>query len=135
MGGASPNLRPVGGPTEAAIRCAENIALLRILHNIPQKRLKNSPSSLAFRNEEYNLPFDREHHLTGVLAFLSCLKDDPCRIPAVSVRECQEGSSMKLDVLVAVNRKNTGDGKHALRKIVEGFEPIFSHLRYIGQGE
>lgn len=69
----------------------------------------------------------------GILAFLSSLKDGPDHIPAVCVQE--DIGNRSLRVLLAVNKRTYLDGNKVLDSIKEGFEPIFSVLRQISDGE
>lgn len=114
--------------------CAEKIAILRLLHEVPEPPFKNPPAgaSSSFSNQ-YSLPFERERNLCSTLAFLSCTADDPDRIPALCLHECP--TKPALNVLVAVNSAQFGDGLATLRNIEAGFGTIFSLLSQTPHGE
>ena len=65
-----------------AITCAENVALLSLLHSVsnsgPIQSVPAPPSSNTINHlpgrEDYILSFEREHNLAGVLAFLAQLR-------------------------------------------------------------
>jgi hypothetical protein len=106
-----------------AIQCAEDIALLHLLHPVFTPPFDNPVSNTPARQEGYTLPFDRERGLASTLAFLSRTKDDPNHIPAVCVAEDTESESLK--VLLAVNKSRQEDGNQALQEIKKNFEKIF----------
>jgi hypothetical protein len=87
-----------------AITCAENVALLSLLHSVPSLPSSNQMNGLQISQRRYTLPFDRERSLVGTLAFLANTKDDPDHIPAVCVEE--DPDSVSLNVLFAVNKSN-----------------------------
>jgi hypothetical protein len=116
-----------------AVTCAENIALLYLLHSVPAPPSHNPIDSLPIRQNGYTLSFIRERSLAGTLAFLSSLKDGPDHIPAVCVE--QDPASASLNVLVAVNKARPGDGKGVLRTLKLGFEGIFALLSEVSDGE
>lgn len=121
-------------PNTAApvIACAENVALLHLLHSIPIPPASNPPHPLPVRQKTYALPFEKERSLTGTLAFLSSVKDDPNHITAVCV---QEGpNSAFLNVLLAVNKARQGDGHQVLQNLRQGFEKIFTVLYRVTDG-
>lgn len=78
------------------VNCAEDISLLSLLHSIPEKPRSNTlnfqPNS---RSERYALPFDKERSFTGILAFISSIRDDYKHIPAVCVGESLGSSYLK----------------------------------------
>ncbi|PKS11267.1 hypothetical protein jhhlp_003029 [Lomentospora prolificans] len=133
MTGDTPTPLVAEGPTIPSVSCAKNIALLRFLHEIPELPTRNQRNRVPFRDEDYQLPFDRERQLAGILAFLSRVKDDPYRVPAISLQECPKGRSV--NVLIAVNRKSAADGKVAVQKIADGFQRIFEPLRGAGKDD
>ena len=96
-------------PPSLAVACAENIALLYLLHSVPAPPSHNPIDSLPIRQNGYTLSFLRERSLAGTLAFLSNLKDGPDHIPAVCIEEGPD--SAFLNVLLAVNKAKPGDGK------------------------
>jgi len=109
-----------------AVTCAENIALLYLLHSVPDPPSRNLIDPLMIRQNRYKLSLLRERSLAGTLAFLSNLKDGPEHIPAVCVQEGPQ--STFLNVLLAVNKARPGDGKGVLQNFKLGFERIFALL-------
>jgi hypothetical protein len=117
----------------SATTCAENIALLHLLHNVPTLPSANSMNALSLRHTDYALSTEEERSLVGTLAFLASIKDDPDHIPAVCVRP--HPNLAALDVLLAVNKANRNDGHEILQISKEGFERIFGVLSRVGSGE
>ena len=116
-----------------ASACAEKIAILHLLHEVPTLPSTNAgPGPSSSFSKQYSLPFERERDLCSTLAFLSCTKDDPSRIPALSLQECPEKPA--LNVLLAVNSSQYGDGLQTLRNIEAGFEKIFLLLNQSPHG-
>jgi hypothetical protein len=109
--------------TDTAIACAENVALLHLLHSVPTTPSSNPTDSLRDCRRGYTLSLERERNLADTLAFLSNIEDDPNHIPAVCVEEGPK--SAFLNVLVAVNKAKRNDGHQFLRKLKLGFERIF----------
>ena len=65
-----------------ASTCAEKIAILRLLHEVPKLPFTNpAVGASSSISKQYTLPFERERNLCSTLAFLSCTEDDPDRIP------------------------------------------------------
>jgi len=120
-------------PLQPAVICAENIALLHLLHSVPAQPSHNPVDTLPFRQKGYTLSFEREQSLTSTLAFLSKLKDGPEYIPTVCVEE--DPDSGFLNVLIAVNKARPGDGKEVLQNLNSGFERIFRLLSLVSDGE
>jgi hypothetical protein len=112
-----------------AVTCAENIALLYLLHSVPDPRSRNSIDSLPIRQNGYTLSLLQERSLAGTLAFLSSLKDGPEHIPAVCIQE--DPQSAFLNVLLAVNKARPADGKGVLKTLKLGFERIFALLSQV----
>ena len=115
-----------------AVICAENSALLYLLHPVPVPPSCNEIKKPPFRQGSYSLSFVRERELASTLAFLSNTKDDPNHIPALCVEENPE--LVSLSVVVAVNKKNEADGNEALQNIKQNLEKIFTILSEISQG-
>ncbi|KAF5846132.1 hypothetical protein GGP41_008635 [Bipolaris sorokiniana] len=109
-----------------AVICAENIALLYLLHSVPVPPSCNEIKKSPFRQGGYSLSFVRERDLASTLAFLSNTEDDPNHIPALCVEENPE--LVSLNVVVAVNKKNGEDGNKALQNIKQSLEKIFTIL-------
>jgi len=116
-----------------AATCAENIALLYLLHSVPASPSHNPIGRLPLHQKGYTLSFLRERSLAGTLAFLSNLKDGPEHIPAVCVEEGP--NSAFLNVLLAVNKARPSDGKEVLQNLKLGFEKIFTLLSRVSEGE
>lgn len=120
-------------PASRAVTSAENIALLHLLHSVPDPPSHNPIDRLPIRQRGYTLSFERERGLTGTLAFISNLKDGPEHIPAVCVEEAPE--SAFLNVLLAVNKASPNDGEQVLQNIKLGFEGIFALVSQVRDGE
>ncbi|KAE9373333.1 hypothetical protein N431DRAFT_504021 [Stipitochalara longipes BDJ] len=116
-------------PPPPAVTCAENIALLYLLHSVPDLPSRNPIDRLPIRRNGYTLSLLQERSLVGTLAFLSNLKDGPEHIPAVCVQESPK--SAFLSALVAVNRARPDDGKEVLQNLKSGFERIFALLSQV----
>jgi hypothetical protein len=120
-------------PPSPAVTCAENIALLHLLHSVPDQPSHNPIDRLPIRQNGYTLSILQERSLVGTLAFLSNLKDGPEHIPAVCVREGPE--SAFLSVLLAVNKDTPSDGEGVLQNLKLGFERIFALLSRVSDGQ
>lgn len=112
---------------------AENIALLELLHNVPDLPSSNPKDRPSFSQKEYALPFERERSLTSRLAFLSNIKEDPSHIPAVAVQ--QDTGRQSLNVLLSVNKAYPEDGNALLNTVKGGFEAIFSILSGVSESK
>jgi hypothetical protein len=111
-----------------AVAVAECIAFLEILHGttptLPCANLR--PASLDHGDDRYQLPFDKERDLTGTLAFLSNIKNNPNRIPAVCIREDQQQNMLQL--FVAVNQEKSNDGAHVLKETQMAFGKLLQTI-------
>lgn len=107
----------------SAITRAENIALLYLLHTVPDQTSSNPIPNILVRQKGYTLPFEKERDLVSTLAFLSNVRDDPDRVPAVCIEEVSKPAS--LNVLLAVNKTTWSDGNQVLKTIKQGLERIF----------
>lgn len=116
----------------ASIACAENIALLHILHKIPTPPLVNAIPPTSIHAAGYTLPFATERLLAGALAFLSSITDSSDCITAVCVQEQREDE--KLRVYVAINKKSPKANDATLDIICSGFGQIFARLSRPGDG-
>ena len=124
------------GPSNTpAIVCAENVALFSLLHSVsnsgPVQSVSaplssNMMNNLSSGQEDYILSFDREHSLSGILAFLAQTEDDPNHIPAVCVEQTLELGS--LNVLLAINKSKWCDCNTILHDLKQCFERLFSIL-------
>ncbi|TGO44494.1 hypothetical protein BCON_0509g00010 [Botryotinia convoluta] len=112
-----------------AITCAENIALLSLLHRVPVPPSLNPISNLSVRHKRYTLSFERERSLASVLAFLSSISDNPNHITAVCVEEDHE--TMSLNVLLAINKDRQNDNSQIQEELKQGFERIFAGLAQV----
>ena len=130
---ADPSSMTPSTPPSPAVTCAENIALLHLLHSVPDPPSRNPIDRLPVRQNGYTLSLLRERSLVGTLAFLSNLKDGPEHIPAVCVREGPE--SAFLSVLLAVNKDTPSDGEGVLQNLKLGFERIFALLSRVSDGQ
>lgn len=107
-----------------AIACAESVAFLYLLHQVPSQVLSNPvPKSPPYLAQDYFLPFEKERNLASILAFLSCTKHDPNRIPALCVKEDQH--KMSLEVFVAVNEERVSSASQERSSIKKSLQFIF----------
>lgn len=118
-------------PQAAAIACAENIAVLHLLHSEASSRFSTLSSPFSNPVEDYHsqragytLPFDKEKSLVGILAFLAHPNDDPNTIPAVCIEENPGAKGIK--VLLSVNKASADDGKQILDDLKLRFNGIFA---------
>lgn len=117
----------------ADVSCAETIALLRLLHEVPAPPSGNEASSAPIRHENFAMPFDRERQFVGACAFLSCIRADMKLVPAVCQQEVPETNSLNL--FIAVNKREPNSGREYLRDMEAGFESLFKQLRRVGTGK
>ncbi|KAI1112105.1 hypothetical protein F5Y14DRAFT_423178 [Nemania sp. NC0429] len=111
----------------APFTCAENIAMLYLLHTVPEMPSTNSQPEAQFQQSGRSLPFAEERRLAGMLAFLAQIEDDPHHIPAVCLQEGRKKRA--LNILLAVNRSRPEDGRAYVSKIKDGFERLATMLR------
>ncbi|KAF9888245.1 hypothetical protein FE257_008814 [Aspergillus nanangensis] len=122
-------------PDIPAISCAENIALLSLLHSAssttPLQIIPTAPSSKAPNHSssasKYELPFYKERSLVGTLSFLAQTEEDPNHIPAI----CVEQDTDTLNVLIAINKSKWSDGDSILHTLEERFDMIFAILKNV----
>lgn len=115
------------------IRCAENIALLSVLGQVPAAPSRNGLGRSPVFSPRRSLLLQAERDLCSTLAFISSIKDDRNRVTAVCVQE--EESSLR--VLIAANAQTygaCGDGTY-LQAVQAGFEEIFAILRTASTGK
>lgn len=106
------------------VSCAEIISLLWLLHPIPEKPKSNPLNFQSYSESQlYTLPFDEERRFTGILAFISSIRDDSKHIPAVCVGESCDSSHLK--IFLAVNKAGSNDGNSILNDIKRGLDRIF----------
>jgi hypothetical protein len=117
----------------SAITCAENIALLSLLHRVPVPPSLNPINNLSIRHKGYILSFRRERSLASMLAFLSSISDNPDHVTAVCVEEDHE--TMSLSVLLAINKAQKDDNNQIQQNMKQGFERIFAVLAQVSDGK
>ncbi|CAI4220062.1 unnamed protein product [Parascedosporium putredinis] len=78
---------PLTRDEERAIALIQIVALLKVLHQQPLDSTRHEDDLEIVNKEGYELTFQREQELTGLLAFLSNTKYDNQRIPAIAVQE------------------------------------------------
>lgn len=111
----------------------ENIALLRQLSEAPSASHANPwPTTLSDQDEERVLSREREADLTGTLAYLCGISDNPSHVVATCVEELSGGRGLR--VVVAVNKESPSSGNDILARIKGGLEKIFSRLASITNG-
>jgi hypothetical protein len=114
------------------LRYAEHIAVLQLLHSVPSPPSSNPVNAQLALRKGYTLSFEQERGLTGTLAFLSHLKDDPDHIPRICVEENPD--SALLSVLLAVNKVKPEDGNQVHQNLKAGLESIFKILSRTSNG-
>ncbi|KAJ4986606.1 hypothetical protein SVAN01_07915 [Stagonosporopsis vannaccii] len=114
-----------------AARCAENIALLYLLHHVPAPPSYNEIDMGQVRHGNYTWSFDQERILASTLAFLSNIMEDPEHVPALCLEECVESAS--LNVLLAVNKSHWEDGKNILLNLQHRFDELFAILSEVSE--
>lgn len=112
--------------------CAENIALLHLLHTVPVPPSCNNVDTGLTCQGNYSLTINQEQTLGSTLAFLSNIIDDTKHVPALCIEENIESAS--LDVMLAVNKTCWGDGKEILKKLKHRFDEIFAILSKASKG-
>jgi hypothetical protein len=113
--------------------CAENIALLSLLHSVPRLPSRNPLQTIPKDRKVYTLSIAEEQRLVEALAFLSNDSEDVNHIPVLCVQENQE--SLSLSVLIAVNQNDKQDGDQALSRMSEGFRTVFAVLARVEKGD
>ncbi|RYP49301.1 hypothetical protein DL769_011090 [Monosporascus sp. CRB-8-3] len=114
-------------PQTATITCAESIAILDLLHSVPEQPSSNPVIDHRSRQTDHTLPFDIERSLASTLAFLARTTDNPNYIPAVCIEEDPEPAA-RLNVLLAVNKARPENAKQVLADLEKGFGRIFALL-------
>ncbi|PKX96418.1 nucleic acid/nucleotide deaminase domain-containing protein [Aspergillus novofumigatus IBT 16806] len=107
-----------------AIKCAEDIAIASLFHNIPVPPSSNVIHGIS--SGQYVLSLDQERKLAGALAFLAHNREGAEHIPAVCIGE--DSATGSLNVIFAVNKANHSDGNNVLHSIQQGFDEIFALL-------
>jgi hypothetical protein len=114
-----------GKDVAPAITCAENIALLHFLHEIPVQPSAENVDQLL-EDDRRTIPLKQESRLAGMLATLSAIREDVDRVSAVAVRELPQHRS--LEILVAVNKSRPSEGNKYLEDIGKAFHRVFDVL-------
>lgn len=105
-------------------RCAEYIAVLSCINEMPIEPCRNLPLAETGILRGRTLSFEQEKDLTSALVFLSNIRHDPNYITAL----CVEERKAELRVLIAVNTTSHIVPKY-LRDVDVGFLHLFSILR------
>ncbi|GAB1310820.1 hypothetical protein MFIFM68171_01030 [Madurella fahalii] len=109
---------------------AENVAILSLFSRAPIAPQANPRiPALLKRDAGRLLQFEQEERLTGTLAFISGVSDDPCHVIALCVEELVGGDGVR--IVVAINKKTPEAGTGILERIKKGLENIFGHLSRI----
>lgn len=110
------------------IICAENIALLSLLHRVPVRPSIQPIIGVDLRTGRgtRTLAIDRESRLVGALALLTNLSDDSDCVTAASIIENHKDD--RLDVLVSVNRAKVRQGGAYLENVASGMRKVLEIL-------
>ncbi|KAM0321482.1 hypothetical protein ACHAQA_010096 [Verticillium albo-atrum] len=121
------------------IICAENIALLQFLHNVPAQPSTRILRAAVEHDGHRALSLKQERQLTGVLAVLSSIREDANLITAVAVREVRPSEEQQhhtsLEALVAVNKSKFSDWDDYLDSVCDGLGRIFNTLSRATRGK
>lgn len=123
---------PLQNDLAPAIRCAENIAILRLLHDVPVQPSLREIHLLPGNTTRRILPLEQENQLTSVLALLSALRDDTRHVTATAFRE--RSRPQGLEILVAINKASPTDGDEYLKEIKAGLHRIFCEISSATEG-
>lgn len=110
-----------------SIICAENIALLSILHSVPHLPSRHELETRKPFAQGYTLSLRDELKLAEALSFLANDSDDVNHIPALCIEE--NSASASLNVLLAVNSIHGKSGRQSLQRLKSGFDSIFALLK------
>ncbi|KAK5990418.1 hypothetical protein PT974_08686 [Cladobotryum mycophilum] len=108
------------------IRCAENIAFMTFLGDVPAIPERTRWGTEHDVGSGRVMTREIEKDLVGTLAFLSSIEDDPDKITAVCVQERSHG----MCVVVAANDRTACDTPY-LQRVKDGFDEIFDVLRMV----
>jgi hypothetical protein len=120
-------------PPTPGIACAENIALLYLLHRVPNLPLSNPIEDSTIREDGYILPFEKERSLVSTLAFLCNVEEDVDHIPAVCVQQNVNKTGLK--VLLAMNRKGPDEGGKLSKDLAQRLGKMFAILARLSNGK
>lgn len=117
-------------PTEASFLAeerAENIALLRVLKELPSRPKANQPPrAVKAEDRRRQLTLEDEKRLASALAFLAGISNDPNSVMAVCLEEIPRTSSIR--VLIAINMERPPNGAELLEIARQGLEQVFDAL-------
>lgn len=125
------NLGTMSRASNPAIKCAEDIAIALLFHNVPAPPSSNSMHRIS--EGQYVLSLDQERKLAGTLAFLAHNREGAEYVPAVCIGE--DSATGSLNVIFAVNKANYSDGNNVLRSIQKSFDEIFALLARVSTGK
>jgi hypothetical protein len=114
------------------VLCAENISLLFLLHSVPSVPKATPLGGDQIGEAGYSLPFEKERGLASTLAFLSCIREDPNRIPALCIESVSGSCSLK--VHIAVNKSSFLDGNIDLLEMDRALRKILAPLSNYSNG-
>ncbi|EPE06617.1 hypothetical protein F503_02745 [Ophiostoma piceae UAMH 11346] len=121
-----------------SVVCAENVAVLSVLHTVPVPLSTNViDSSLVEKGNasSYSLSIEQERHLVGALSFLAGVSDNPNDVAAVCIQEIGNTSTTKsLQLLIAVNKATANDNNSVVQELKRGYTGVLSLLAEIGTG-
>ncbi|KAK8142028.1 hypothetical protein G3M48_009457 [Beauveria asiatica] len=112
----------------AYVACAHNISLLHLLQKVPEPPSVNLAPPVEHDATSYTLELATERSLAGALAFVSSVTDSPNCITAVCIQEQEQEQCRKLQVRVAINKKNPTENDGTLGIICRGFNQMFARL-------
>ncbi|KAM3442528.1 hypothetical protein MY4824_001122 [Beauveria thailandica] len=112
----------------AYVACAHNISLLHLLQKVPEPPSVNLAPPIEHDATRYTLELATERSLAGALAFVSSVTDSPNCITAVCIQEQEQEQCRKLQVHVAINKKNPTENDGTLGIICRGFNQMFARL-------
>lgn len=105
-------------------RCAEDIALLELLGQVPVPPTHKPHVDVPDLSRGHTLSLRTERHLTSELAMLSSIKNEPYHVTAVCIQE----TDSRLHILVAVNAETSCDSDY-LKSVKKGFDGLLDILR------
>lgn len=115
-----------------AIICAENIALLKFLHDVPSRPSTRKPHECVEDDGQRVLSLGQEQQLTGILAAVSSLIEEVNLTTAVALRETRthgnKQQTTSIEILVAVNKSTVSESDSYLASVCDGLGRIFNTL-------
>ena len=124
--------------TIPSVVCAENVAVLSVLHTVPLP-LSTNAIDLGLveksNTSSHTLSIEQERHLVGALSFLAGISDSPNDVAAVCIQETGRTPAAKsLQLLIAVNKATANDNNSVAWELKRGFEGVLLLLAEIGPG-